>query len=119
MSSTARQIIFWVLIVVGALLLYQLMSKQGAKSQPLLYSQLVDSINKQTISKLTIEQSEVVAKGKDGRELRTPLVNEQAKFQLMDVATKNGIEVEEKPGNGGFLYTMLIYWAPFILLIGF
>lgn len=118
MSSTARQIIFWVLIVVGALLLYQLMSRQGAKPQQLSYSNLVKAINDKTVTELSVEQSEVVAKGQNG-EMRTPLVNEQAKFQLMDLAAKNGITVNEKPGNGGFLYTMLIYWAPFLLLIGF
>ena len=35
LSSTARQIIFWLLIIAGALLLYKLVNPSGKNSQPL------------------------------------------------------------------------------------
>ena len=35
LSSTARQIIFWLLIVAGALLLYRLVNPSGKNAQPI------------------------------------------------------------------------------------
>ena len=35
LSSTARQIVFWLLIVAGALLLYKLVNPSGKNTQPI------------------------------------------------------------------------------------
>ena len=61
MSSTARQLIFWVLILVGAVMLYQFVTnRQGKDAKQLAYGELVDKVRNGQITELTIKQAEVV-----------------------------------------------------------
>src|ERR1044071_3624450 len=67
LSSTARQLIFWVLILVGAVMLYTfVVNKQGKDAQQWPYSQLVEQIKNGKVEELTIKQTEAVgvAEGK-------------------------------------------------------
>ena len=61
MSSTARQIIFWALIIAGALLIYKLVNPGGKNQQPIDLVQLEDKINKGELKQLTVRTSETVA----------------------------------------------------------
>ncbi|HEX8652364.1 MAG TPA: ATP-dependent zinc metalloprotease FtsH [Pyrinomonadaceae bacterium] len=127
MSSTARQIIFWVFIVVGALVLYQVFAKQqGKNSSQLSYGELVAKVQDGKIAKMTVKQSEVVAQDKDNNEFRTPLANEFVKRDLMNMATvekdangKARVEkVEEEPASNGMIWGILLSWAPILFIVG-
>ena len=52
LSSTARQIIFWLLIIAGAVLLYRLVNPGGSKTQPMDLTALYQKIDKGEISKV-------------------------------------------------------------------
>jgi cell division protease FtsH len=123
LSSTARQIIFWVFILLGAVLLYNFLSgTHGRQSQPLPYSELIKKIKVGEIEKVTIGQTEVVAvpKGQPKQEFRTSLPNEEMQNDLAKVALENGqIQVVNEASGNGLFWTFLIYWAPFLVLIGF
>ncbi|MBA3241394.1 MAG: ATP-dependent metallopeptidase FtsH/Yme1/Tma family protein [Acidobacteria bacterium] len=127
MSSTARQLIFWVLILVGAVMLYQfVVNKQGASAKDIDINQLYERIDKGQIEKITVKQSEVVAFDTSKSELHTKLSNEPAKNDLMKFAReKDGVgkqkvkEVFEEPPGGGLLWSMLAWWGPVLLLVGF
>ncbi|HEX8139893.1 MAG TPA: ATP-dependent zinc metalloprotease FtsH [Pyrinomonadaceae bacterium] len=127
MSSTARQIIFWLFIVVGALLLYKfLVNPQGKDTSQLSYGELVAKIDKGEISQMTVKQSEVVAVDTAGKNYRTPLANEFVKRDLMALATSKKAEnsneqkvgkVEEE-GGGSLIWPVLLSWAPILFIIG-
>ncbi|HEY0545037.1 MAG TPA: ATP-dependent zinc metalloprotease FtsH [Pyrinomonadaceae bacterium] len=128
MSSTARQIIFWLFIIVGALLLYKFLAHPPGKGSPqqLSITQLTEKVRSGEIAKMTIKQSEVTATGTDKQDYRTSLSNEKYKADLMTLASEKKpnsdqpkAEVEEEPASSGFMVTALITWAPFVLLIGF
>ncbi|HEV2763410.1 MAG TPA: ATP-dependent zinc metalloprotease FtsH [Pyrinomonadaceae bacterium] len=123
MSSTARQIIFWVLILVGAILLYNVfVNKQARNQQQLPYNQLVERIEKGEIQKLTVKPTEVVAipkgAGSADTTLHTKLGNEFVKADLMKAASAKGVGVEEEAQSNSILWGMLITWAPLLLFIG-
>ena len=121
LSSTARQIIFWVLILVGAVLLYQVFTgRQSRNQQPMPYNQLIERIEKGEIEKLTIKASEVVAVPKESKDttLHTKLENMFVKADLMKLASDKKIAVEEEATGGGMFWTLLISWAPLLLFIG-
>ena len=61
LSSTARQIIFWLLIVAGALLLYKLVNPSGKNAQPIDLATLVQKIDQQEIKQLVFKQNEAIA----------------------------------------------------------
>ncbi|WP_352432737.1 ATP-dependent zinc metalloprotease FtsH [Pyrinomonas sp.] len=124
MSSTAKQIIVWILIVMGGLLLYRLVSGPvGRDAKQLPISDLVAKIERKEVTELTIKQSEVVAS--DGKQSwRTPLSNEQFKAELMKLASeanKRGephISVQEEVSGNSAILMGLIYYGPILLLIG-
>jgi cell division protease FtsH len=124
LSSTARQIIFWLLIVAGALLLYKLVNPTGKNSQGIDLATLYAKIDALDVRQLTIKQNETVALDKNGQEFRVQLTNEQAKNELM----KKGLEqvngqrrvekVEDESGSSSPIWPMLITWAPLLFIIG-
>ena len=129
MSSTARQIIFWVLILVGAVLLYRVfVNNQGQNIQSVPYNELISEVENGNIRKLTVKQTEVVAvpKTNQNQELHTKLVNDEVKADLMRLAVEknknsrkeDAIEIEEEAGSSGIFWTLLTMWAPFLLFIG-
>src|SRR3954463_10302545 len=90
LSSTARQLIFWVLILVGAVMLYQfVVNKQGKDAKPLSYGELVDKVRNGQITEMTIKQSEVVSVEKDSKtELKTPIEGDKIKGDLAALANE-------------------------------
>jgi cell division protease FtsH len=125
LSSTARQIIFWLFIAIGGVLLYQVVTgSQRGRVQPLSYNDLVQKIETNQIGKLTFKQSEVEAIGQGERQedrpvFRTNLSNETVRADVMRLAAGRGISVEEEAASSGLIWTALLYWAPILLLIGF
>ena len=88
LSSTARQIIFWLLIVAGALLIYRLVNPTGKNSQNIDLATLYAKMDALDVKQLTIKQNETIALDKNGQEFRIQLTNDQAKNELL----KKGLE---------------------------
>ncbi|HEY0078474.1 MAG TPA: ATP-dependent zinc metalloprotease FtsH [Pyrinomonadaceae bacterium] len=126
MSSTARQIIFWVLILVGAVLLYQVfVNKQGRSAKEVGIGQLKDKVVKGEIDKLTFRQGEAVAIDTQKNEIHAKLTTEPTKAELTKLAWEtdgNGKqkvrEIIDEGGGTGVFWTILITWAPFLFFIG-
>ncbi|MGA9997778.1 MAG: ATP-dependent zinc metalloprotease FtsH [Pyrinomonadaceae bacterium] len=126
MSSTARQIIFWLFIVVGALLLYQLFAKtQGKSASQIGLTELTTKVNNNELGKLTIKQSEVVAVDKSGNEFRTQLDSPAYKAKLIEQSVavdketgKPKVEKVEDDSGSTYLWPVLLSWAPILFIIG-
>ena len=124
LSSTARQIVFWLLIIAGALLLYKLVNPSGKNTQPLDLTTLYAKIDEGTIKQLTVKQNETVAIDKQGNEYRTQLTNEQMKNELFKKANEKNadgtakvIKFEDDSGTSSYWPT-LVMWAPLLLILG-
>jgi cell division protease FtsH len=126
LSSTARQIIFWLVIIIGALGLYQFLTKSGGKgAAPIDLTSLEAKIQGGELKQLTFKQQEVTAVDKNGNEFKAPLANEFRRRDLMqeaserDAAGKSKVEkVEEEPASNGLWLSALIGWAPLLLILG-
>ena len=123
MSSTARQIIFWLLIVAGALLLYKLVNPQGKNSAAIDLTVLDQKIQSGELKQLTVKQNETVAVDQRGQEYRVQLTNEPAKNDLLKAARElvNGkprVEKVEEESGSSYIWPMLITWAPLLFIIG-
>jgi cell division protease FtsH len=125
LSSTARQIIFWLLIVAGALLVYKLVNPQGKNSQAIDLNALEAKITNGELRQMTVEQNEIVATDRSGQEFRAQLTNEYRKAELLKEAGEivNGKprvdKVEEGKSGSSYLWPMLTYALPFVLIFGF
>jgi cell division protease FtsH len=125
LSSTARQIIFWLLIVAGALLLYKLVvNPTGRNSTAIDLSTLYTKIDAREIKQLTVRQNETTAIDTRNQEYRVQLTNEQIKNELFKKAneTVDGKKLvdkfEDDSGSSSYIWPMLITWAPLLFIIG-
>jgi cell division protease FtsH len=122
LSSTARQIVFWLLIIAGALLLYKLVNPRGSTYQSVSLTQLDQLIQNGSLKQLTVKQSEAVAIDNSNQEYRTAVANEHLKYDLLKssrelVNGKPRVAKVEEEGSASFLWPMLITWAPLLFII--
>src|SRR5687767_14669085 len=121
-SSTARQIVFWLLIIAGALLLYKLVNPRGSSYQPVDLVKMDQMIQSGNLKQITVKQSETVAIDSGNTEYRVALSNEQAKADLLKSAREvvdgkpRVLKVEEE-SSASFIWPMLITWAPLLFII--
>ena len=122
LSSTARQIVFWLLIIAGALLLYKLVNPRGNSYTPVDLTRIDQMIQSGELKQLTVKQTETVAIDTHNQEYRVALSNEPAKNDLLKAAREvvNGKprvpKVEEESGSS-YIWPMLITWAPLLFII--
>lgn len=124
LSSTARQIIFWLLIVAGALLLYKLVvNPTGRNTTSVDLTGLYAKIDAGEIKQITLKQNETTALDTRGQEYRVQLTNEQMKNELFKKANEqvNGkprVEKFEDESASSSVWPMLLTWAPLLFIIG-
>jgi cell division protease FtsH len=125
LSSTARQIIFWLLIIAGALLIYKLVNPSTKNTQNIDLVKLYQMIDNGQLKQLTVKQNEAVGIERDtNTEYHVPLTNETAKNDLLKEGKEvvNGKarvdKVEDDSGNS-YLWPALYYLLPFLLIFGF
>jgi cell division protease FtsH len=122
LSSTARQIVFWLLIIAGALLLYKLVNPRGSSYKTVDLTAMDSMIQSGNLKQLTVKQSELVAIDINDKEYRAALSNEFAKADMLKRASE---VVNGKPrvpnvleeGSGSYIWPMLITWAPLLFII--
>ena len=126
MSSTARQIIFWLLIIAGALLIYKLVNPGSKNTENIDLTQLDQKIMNGELKQLTVKATETVAiDSNSGKEYHIQLTNETAKNDLLKKATEtvNGkprvAKVDDESGSSSYLWPALYYLLPFVLIFGF
>src|SRR2546425_10033041 len=128
LSSTARQIIFWLLIIAGALLIYKLVNPGSKNTQDIDLVQLNEKIKAGQLKELVVKQNETVAIEKDTNiEYHAQLTNEQTKNEILKAAWALGPDgktsmvpkVSDESGGGSYWWPALYYLLPFLLIFGF
>ena len=122
LSSTARQIVFWLLIIAGALLLYKLVNPRGSSYQTVDLTKLDQMIQSGSLKQMTVKASETVAIDSNNQEYRVALSNEPAKADLLKSAREvvNGkprVAKVEEESSASYIWPMLITWAPLLFII--
>ncbi len=122
LSSTARQIVFWLLIIAGALLLYKLVNPRGSSYQTVDLVKLDQMVQSGNLKQLTVKQNETVAIDINNQEYRINLTNEPAKNDVLKAAREmvNGkprVAKVEEESSSSYIWPMLITWAPLLFII--
>ncbi len=122
LSSTARQIVFWLLIIAGAILLYKLVNPRGNNVENVDLTRLDQMIQSGELKQLTVKQTETVAIDNHNKEYRVALSNDPAKNDLLKSAREvvNGrprVAKVEEESSSSYIWPMLITWAPLLFII--
>ena len=121
MNSTVRQIIFWVVIIGGAFLLYQVFSgKSSMRETKLTYSQLLDKINAGEVKEATIEGTHgVTGKLRNGDvAFETQVDNQFVQAEIARTMKEKGVDISFKSSSSSQWLFGLISYAPLLVFIG-
>ncbi|MDA3913644.1 ATP-dependent zinc metalloprotease FtsH [Oleiagrimonas sp.] len=123
MNEMAKNLLFWLIIAVVLVAVFQSFSHDTSGSQQMSYSTFIHQVDSNNISEATISSdTPPVVKGKlkDGGQFRTvvPLIGITSS-DLLKTLTKNGVSVKQQPSDNGFsLIGLLLNWLPIIIIFG-
>ncbi|MEW6212013.1 MAG: ATP-dependent metallopeptidase FtsH/Yme1/Tma family protein, partial [Acidobacteriota bacterium] len=118
MNSTVRQIVFWVVILGGAFLLYQLFSNKGGKTEKQLsYAELYEKITAGEVKKATIKDHSIKGELKSNENFTTELSNQFVQRDIANKMTENKIPFDFDPESSSQWILGLISYAPLLIII--
>ena len=119
MNSTVRQVIFWVVIIGGAVLLYRFFNNPNVNQPvPLAYNELMEKVETKQVASAQIEKEKVIGKLSDQRNFTSEIGGEKSADTIAEAMRKNNVRVEYKNSTtSGLWMQALIFYAPFILII--
>ncbi len=117
MNSRVKNLLFWVVVGLFMILLFNLFSvPTHAPEEEVIFSDFMAQLDKGEIQKVTIKASHISAILKDGTRIRTYSADYP---DMVKVLRERGVQIEAKPPDENPWYiTFLVTWGPFILFLG-
>jgi cell division protease FtsH len=119
LNSTAKTILFWILILATAVLLYHVVQHTTSRgAQPFTFTKFLQEVERDNVKDVTIADSDITGHLKaSGEQFKT--VMPMPWPELMNLLRDKQIQITgEKPSQSPWL-AALVSWAPFLFLIGF
>ncbi len=118
MNSAVKNIVFWVVMAVTALLIYAVVKgTTGTSIQELTFSSFINEINRDNVREVTITGSDVNGTlKKEGAKFKTTIPTNYP--DLYKTLTEKNVSVVIKDSSGGNWMTWLANGLPMILLLG-
>ena len=117
MNSTVKTVIFWLVIVLSAFLLWQVVrtGTGGQKERAINFSQFLSDVDQGNVSEVTITAQEVRGKFKDGNAFNTTAPANYP--DMIKNLRDKGVNINIRDvTNGSWPLQLLGTWAPLILL---
>ena len=117
MNSRVKNLIFWVVVCLFMLLLFNLFSPPGqSPDEDVKFSDFISKVEQGEVTEVTIRGNNITGLFKGGRSFKTYAVEYP---DLVDTLRKSNVAIIAKPPEDNPWYiTFLFQWAPFILFIG-
>src|SRR6476469_2276682 len=117
MNSRAKNLLFWVVVGLFMILLFNLFSvPTHAPEEEVIFSDFMAQLDKGEVEKVIIKASHISAILKNGTRIRTY----SAEYpDLVKVLRDRNVQIEAKPPDESPWYiTFLVTWGPFVLFLG-
>src|ERR1700751_457328 len=113
-----KTILFWVLILATAVLLYQVVQHTSSgREQVYPFSRFLEEIDRGTVKEVTIADSDIRGHLANGDTFKTVMPMDYP--ELINMLRDKHVQITgEKPSQSPWL-AALVSWAPFLFLIGF
>jgi cell division protease FtsH len=117
MNSRTKNILFWVVVGLFMILLFNLFSvPHHEPEEEVIFSEFMTKLDKGEIERVIIKASHISAVMKDKTRIRTYSVEYP---ELVQVLRDRGVQIEAKPPDESPWYiTFLVTWGPFVLFLG-
>jgi len=115
-NNLSKNIAIWLIIAVVLMTVFNQFGAQRTTQQQMPYSQFIEEVRQQQISKVVIEGNVLRGERSNGERFTSYAPNDP--WMVSDLL-KNGVQVEAKPEEQpSFLMSLFISWFPMLLLIG-
>ena len=116
MNTFYKKLTLWLAILLAVLFMVQFVNAPGKPSQAISYSEFWSHVENGDISKVTIQEREITALGRDGRPFKTVAPRDT---ELLPMLRKSKVNISvEKPREMPWYMSVLVSWFPVLLLIG-
>ena len=116
MNDLTKNILLWVVVAVILMMVFQQMGV-NKESDKLSYSEFMQSVERNQVSDVLIQNQNISGKLADGRKFTT-YSPETSNSAMVGELLKNNVKIDSKPIENSFLMQIFISWFPFILIIG-
>ncbi len=117
MNSRVKNLLFWVVVLLFMVLLFNLFSvPTHAPEDEVIFSEFMTQLDKGEVTKVTIKANHISAILKDGSRIRTY----SAEYpEMVKVLRERNVQIEARPPDESPWYiTFLVTWGPFVLFLG-
>ena len=119
MNSTVKSLLFWLVLVVVGVVIWNVSTKFQQKEQSVQFSEFTTQVNNGQISAVVITGQEITGSTKSNNSFRT-IVPSQGMYEgLVNLLIEKGVNVDVKEQTISPWASLLYSWAPFLLVIGF
>ena len=119
MNSTLKSLLFWLVLVVAGVLIWNFATRYDARDHSLSFSEFMASVDAGSVQRVVITGQEITGTTKDApnQTFKTyaPTQYEGLANKLID----RGIAVQSKEPTASPWASLLYNWAPFLVMIGF
>jgi len=115
-NNLSKNIAIWLIIAVVLMTVFNQFGAKRTTQTQMPYSQFIEEVRQQQISKVVIEGNVLKGERSDGQRFTSYAPSDP--WMVSDLL-KNGVSVEAKPEEQpSFLMSLFISWFPMLLLIG-
>jgi cell division protease FtsH len=121
LSSKAKQVLLWLMIISSAMLfVWFLQGRQGKNPTEKSFDQAITYIRNKEASEIAIKQDSLEITDKSNNKFYTKIDGKDATLGIIHkAADESGTKVNLEPASSGYFWILLINALPFLLLIGF
>jgi cell division protease FtsH len=116
-NSTLRSLLFWVVLVVIGVLIWNFSTKLQQHDQTITFTQFMSWADSGSVASVTITGQEISGKTKVGESFRTYAPSQYD--GLVNKLIDRGVTVTAKEPTASPWASLLYSWAPVLLMIGF
>ncbi|MCB5408477.1 ATP-dependent zinc metalloprotease FtsH [Pseudogemmobacter faecipullorum] len=115
--NNARNIAFWVVLLLLILALFNLFSggASSVSSRSLSWSDFIEQVDSGRVASVTLDGERVTIRTKDGGTFSTVKPGDE---QITEKLVNKGVEVQATPQQQSGFMSLISLWLPFIVLIG-
>ena len=120
LNSTGKTILFWVALLLSAVLLYNVFTRSTAGQETELnYTQFMDEFENDNIAEVTIAEFEITGTLRSGNNQAFTTYLPMEYPELLGMLRDRGVVITGEPASTSPWLTALFSWAPFLIIIGF
>ena len=117
MNSTPRNLVFWSVLVVVVVLIWNFSSQFQAGDNSVAFSEFIRMVDAGQVETVTLTGSEITGRTSSGDDFRTYAPPQYD--GLVNKLVERDVAVSAKEAGGSPWATLLFTWAPILLIIGF